>query len=194
MALVRCFIAIELPDELIKELAVLIAGLKNRSPSIVRWVDPKGIHITLKFLGEVSEELIDEIVLSMEETASSNRPFKLQVGGVGAFPNLNRPQLAWVGVKGEMDKLNTLQKKIEQNIEQLGFPREKRDYSPHLTLGRVRNEAPDFDRQKLGKLLSTTTFASNVPVDVEAVHLFKSQLTPAGAIYTVMKTSRLTGV
>jgi len=189
MALIRCFIAIELPGALKQELADLMAGLKRRSPSIVRWVDPQGIHVTLKFLGEVSEELIDDITFAMAEAAKT--PFQLGAGGIGAFPNLNRPQLAWVGVNGEMEKLNALQKAVEVNLETLGFPKEKRAYSPHLTLGRVRNEAPDYDRQRLGKLLATTTFTSNVQIEVKSVHLIKSQLTPAGAIYSGMKTANL---
>jgi len=188
MALIRCFIAIELPGELKKELAELITLLKRRSPSILRWVDPQGIHITLQFFGEVSEELIEEIELSMVESVKDVHPFQLEVGGTGAFPNLNRPELIWVGVKGEMEKLVALHTKIEDNMELLGFPRERRAYSPHLTLARVRNEAPDFDWQRLGKLISTTTFTSIVPVKVKEVHLIKSQLTPAGAVYTVMKT------
>ena len=108
-----------------------------------------------------------------------------------SFPNLKRPELIWVGVNGEMEKLNWLQKNIEIKMETLGFPLEKKVYSPHLTLARVRNEAPDFDRQRLGKLLAATSFASVVPVKVTAVHLIKSQLTPTGPIYTVMKSSSM---
>ncbi len=191
MTLIRCFIAIELPGEVKNELGAFIAQLKNRSLNFMRWVDPKGIHITLKFLGEVSQELIPDIELSMEEAVKQSHPFQLGVNGTGAFPNLNRPELIWVGVNGEMEKLNTLQKNIDIKMEALGFPREKKVYSPHLTLARVRNEAPDFDRQRLGKLLAATTFTSAVPVNVTAVHLIKSQLTPTGPIYTVMKTSSL---
>lgn len=191
MALIRCFIAFELPGALKTELADLMAGLKRRSPSIVRWVDPQGIHVTLKFLGEVSQELLPEIETAMAEAAKLSHPFQLGVNGTGAFPNLNRPQLAWVGVNGEMEKLNALQKAVEANLETLGFPKEKRAYSPHLTLGRVRNEAPDYDRQRLGKLLSATTFTSAVPVKVTEVHLIRSQLTQTGPIYTMMKTANL---
>ena len=193
MALIRCFIAIELPGELKKELAELITLLKRRSPSIMRWVDPQGIHITLKFLGEVSEELIVEIESAMDESVKGVHPFQLEIGGTGAFPNMNRPELIWVGVKGEMEKLVALHTKIEDNMELLGFPKEKRPYSPHLTLGRVRNEAPDFDRQRLGKLISSSTFTSLVPMKVTAIHLIRSQLTQPGPIYTVLKTAKLMG-
>ncbi|MDD5191149.1 MAG: RNA 2',3'-cyclic phosphodiesterase [Dehalococcoidales bacterium] len=191
MPLVRCFIAIELPVEVKNELAGLIHSLKNRSLNFMSWVDPKGIHITLKFLGEVSQELIPDIEQSMEDAAQQSHPFQLGVSGTGAFPNLNRPELIWVGVNGEMDKLNALQKNIDINMEMLGFPREKKPYTPHLTLARVRIEAPDFDRQRLGKLLAATSFTSALAVKVTGVHLIKSQLTPTGPIYTVMKTSRL---
>lgn len=191
MALIRCFIAIDLPGELKQELADLIAGFKKRTAPFVRWVDPMGIHLTLKFLGEVSEELVDEIRLVMQEVANNTPHFQLEIAGVGAFPSLVRPQLAWVGIQGEMDKLYVLQRRIDAKLEQLGFPREQRAYSPHLTLGRVRQEASDFERQKLGKILSNVTFTPTILVDVESVQLARSQLTTGGAIYSTIQIANL---
>jgi RNA 2',3'-cyclic 3'-phosphodiesterase len=184
MALIRSFIAVELPEELKKELAELEAQIKKNSPPIVRWVDPNSIHITLKFLGEIAEESIDELLLAMEESVPGIPPFKLEVREVGAFPNLNRVQVVWVGVKGELDKITRLQQRVEANTEQLGFPRESRDFTPHLTLGRVRNEASTNERQRLGKVLSETSFTALHNINVDAINLMKSQLTSSGAIYT----------
>ena len=191
MALIRAFIAVELPEGLKKELAELEAQLGKNSPPVVKWVDPNSIHITLKFLGEVSEDSIDELMLAIEESTQGVSPFKLEVCEVGAFPNLDRVQVVWVGVKGELDKIGQLQKKIEANTEQLDFPRESKVFTPHLTLGRVRNEAKPNDRQRLGKLLSETTFVALHNVDVNAVNLMKSQLTNAGAIYTCIGSIKL---
>jgi 2'-5' RNA ligase len=191
MALIRSFIAVELAEELKKELAELEVQLKINSSPVVKWVDPNSIHITLKFLGEVSEDSIDELMLAIEESAQGISPFKLEVSEVGAFPNLDRVQVVWVGVKGELDKIAQLQKKIESNTEQLGFPRESRAFTPHLTLGRVRDEAKPNDRQRLGKLLSETTFVALHNVDVNAINLMKSQLTSAGAIYTCIGSIKL---
>jgi RNA 2',3'-cyclic 3'-phosphodiesterase len=191
MALIRAFIAVELPEELKKELAELETQLKKNSPSVVKWVDPNSIHVTLKFLGEVSEESIDELMLAIEESTQGISPFKLEVSEVGAFPNLDRVQVVWVGMKGELAKVSQLQKRIESNTEQLGFPRESRAFTPHLTLGRVRNEAKPNDRQRIGKLLTGTTFNALHKVDVNGINLMKSQLTNTGAIYTCIGSVKL---
>ena len=191
MAVIRAFIAIELPEGLKKELAELEAQLKINSPHVVKWVDPNSIHITLKFLGEISADSIDELMLAIEESAQGIQPFQLEVREVGAFPNLERPQVLWVGVKGELVKITQLQKNIESNTEQLGFRRESRAFSPHLTLGRVRDEAGPNERQRLGKLLTDTIFTGLHNVDVEAVNLIRSQLTPTGPIYTCISSVKL---
>ena len=191
MALIRAFIAVELPAELKKELSELEGRLKKNSPPVVKWVDPKNIHITLKFLGEISEDNIDELMLAIEESAQGIQPFQLEVSEVGAFPNLERVQVLWVGVKGELEKITRLQKSIELNTEQLGFPRESRDFSPHLTLGRVRDETRPNERQRLGKLLADTSFTTLHNVNVDAINLMKSQLTPTGPIYTCIGSVKL---
>ena len=191
MALIRAFIAVELPAELKKELSELEGRLKKNSPPVVKWVDPKNIHITLKFLGEISEDNIDELMLAIEESAQGIQPFQLEVSEVGAFPNLERVQVLWVGVKGELEKITRLQKSIELNTEQLGFPRESRDFSPHLTLGRVRDETRPNERQRLGKLLADTSFTALHNVNVDAINLMKSQLTPTGPIYTCIGSVKL---
>ena len=191
MALIRAFIAVELPEDLKKELNEMDAQLKKTSPPVVKWVDPNSIHITLKFLGEISEDNIEELMLAIEESAQGTLPFQLEVRGLGAFPNLERPQVLWAGVKGELEKIIQLQKSIESNTEQLGFPRESRVFSPHLTLGRVRYEARPNERQRLGKLLTDTTFTALHNIDVDAVNLMKSQLTPGGAVYSCIGSVKL---
>ena len=191
MSLIRAFIAVELPAELKRELAELEAQLKKNSPPVVKWVDPNNIHITLKFLGEISEDSIGELMLAVEEAAQEMQSFQLEIREVGAFPNLERPHVLWVGVKGELEKISQLQKKIESNTEQLGFRRESRAFSPHLTLGRVRDEARPNERHRLGKLLTDTAFTALHNVNVDAVHLMKSQLTPTGSIYTCIGSVKL---
>ncbi|HEX9897454.1 MAG TPA: RNA 2',3'-cyclic phosphodiesterase [Dehalococcoidales bacterium] len=189
--LIRSFIAIELPPVVKQELTTLEAVLKKRCAQVVRWVDPPAIHLTLKFLGDVSSDRIDEINMAIDEATQGLSPFRLELQEVGAFPNLNRVQVVWVGMKGELDKLAYLQKQIEANTEQLGFPREERAFTPHLTLGRVRNYTSPDDRKKLGLILSQTAFASSQIITVESVNLMKSQLTGTGAIYTRLYASLL---
>jgi 2'-5' RNA ligase len=191
--LIRSFIAIELPPVVTQELTTLEGVLKKRSPPVVRWVDPQGIHLTLKFLGDVASDRIDEINMAIDEATQGLSPFRLELQEVGAFPNLNRVQVVWVGAKGELDKLAYLQKQIESNTEQLGFPREERAFTPHLTLGRVRNYTSPDDRKKLGQILAQTPFASSQIITVDSVNLIKSQLTNSGAIYTRLYASQLKG-
>lgn len=189
--LIRSFIAVELPPAVKQELTTLENALKKRCPQVVRWVDPLGIHITLKFLGDVDSDKIDEIKMAIDEATYGLSPFHLSLQEIGAFPNLNRVNVIWVGAKGELDKLTYLQKQVESNMEQLDFPREERAFSPHLTLGRVRNYTSPDDRKKLGQILSQTSFTSSQVITVESVNLMKSQLTSTGAIYTRLYASLL---
>jgi 2'-5' RNA ligase len=191
MSLIRAFIAVELPWELKQELAALETQLKKNSPPVVKWVDPESIHITLKFLGETSDAVIDELLLAMEESVAGVSPFKLEVGKLGAFPAVDRPQVIWVGVSGDMEKLAQLQKNLEQNTEQLRFKRESRPFSPHLTLGRVREGARVKEIQRIGKLLNETPFTAKHNIEAHEINLLKSQLTQAGAIHTIIGMVKL---
>lgn len=191
--LIRSFIAIELPLGVKQELTELESILKKRCPQVVRWVDPQSIHLTLKFLGDVDSERTEEINMGIDEATQNMDPFNLTLQEVGAFPNLNRVNIIWVGATGELDKLASLQKQIESNMEQLDFPREDRAFTPHMTLGRVRDYASPDDRKKIGQILSQTTFTSSQTIKVEFVNLIKSVLTPAGAIYSRLYASPLKG-
>jgi 2'-5' RNA ligase len=191
MSLIRSFIAIELPPELKKELTKVETQLKINSPPVIKWIEPGSIHITLKFLGETSDAILDDLILAMEESVVGVSPFKLDVRQLGAFPGVDRPQVIWVGVSGEMEKLKQLQKNLEKNTEQLGFKRESRTFSPHLTLGRVRDGARPDDIQRISKLLNETVFTALHNINVNQINLMKSVLTPTGAIHTFIGSTKL---
>jgi len=191
MSLIRAFIAIELPPELKKELTKVETQLKINSPPVIKWIEPGSIHITLKFLGETSDAILDDLILAMEESVVGVSPFKLDVRQLGAFPGVDRPQVIWVGVSGEMEKLKQLQKNLEKNTEQLGFKRESRTFSPHLTLGRVRDGARPDDIQRISKLLNETVFTALHNISVNQINLMKSVLTPTGAIHTFIGSTKL---
>ena len=184
MEQIRSFIAIELPDELKLELARLEARLKSNRQPWVKWVSPEGIHITLKFLGNIAAETTGEITKAMEEAVQGIAPFHLEVKGLGVFPNLRRVQVAWVGIIGEVDKLSQLQKRIETNLIPLGFAPESRAFTPHLTLARLRDQASLDERQRFGQLIASTEFETAIAIEVNAVSLMRSQLTREGAIYS----------
>ncbi len=184
MEQIRSFIAIELPDELRQELVQLEAQLKSSTSSGVKWVDPYSIHLTLKFLGDIAIDRIDGITEAMEEAIRGIPAFHLEVRELGVFPNLRRVQVAWVGVRGEVDKLGQLQQRIESGLVPLGFPAESRKFTAHLTLARLRNQASSDERQRFGQLIANTEFEAIHSIEVDAVNLMKSQLTREGAIYS----------
>jgi 2'-5' RNA ligase len=130
-------------------------------------------------------------MLAIEESARGIQPFQLEVRELGAFPGLDRTQILWVGIKGAVEKIGELQKRIEANTAQLGFSRENRPFTPHLTLGRVRDGARPNELQRIGKLLSEINFSTLHHVDVQAIDLMKSRLTPTGAIYTCIGSLKL---
>jgi 2'-5' RNA ligase len=191
MEQVRAFIAIELPERLKLELGKLETQLKTEKQTWIKWVDPNSIHLTLKFLGNINVDSIGEITGKMEEATRGISPFLLEVKNLGVFPNLKRVQVAWVGITGEIDKVVQLQQRLESNLEHLGFASEKRKFTPHLTLARLRDQATPDERQRFGQLIASTRFEADT-ISVEAISLMKSQLTRQGAIYGRLTIARLT--
>jgi 2'-5' RNA ligase len=183
---IRAFVAIELPDEARKGLASLRRELERDDHRFVKWVDPGGIHLTLKFLGNIPSRRVTEITEATKKAAQAFSPFLLEISGLGAFPSLKQARVVWVGLGGELDKLSTLQQKIDSALAAQGFAREERPFKPHLTLARVREGASASERGRFGELVDSATFEGKYHVEVEAIKLMRSQLTPAGAIYTCL--------
>jgi 2'-5' RNA ligase len=188
---VRCFIAVELPEEVKAGLKDIQAQLKSGGSALVKWVDPYSVHLTLKFLGGVDGAKISPITAAMEEAAQGIAPFSLKVEGLGAFPNLRRVQVVWVGVSGEVDRLAHLQQRLEAGLAQLGFAPENRRFTPHLTLARVRDRASLAEREGLGQLIAGAKFEAAHSFPVDTVSLMKSQLTREGAIYSRLSAAEL---
>ena len=191
MEQIRSFIAIELPNELKLGLTQLETQLKSDKQPWVKWVNPEGIHLTLKFLGNIAVDRTGEITRATEEAVQGISPFRLEVKGLGVFPNLRRVQVAWVGISGEIDKLTQLQKRIETNLTPLGFAPESRAFTPHLTLARLRDRASLDERQRFGQLIANTKFEVAYTIEVDAISLMRSQLTREGAIYSRISLVKL---
>jgi len=188
---IRSFIAIELSEEAKKGLARLRKELERDEHKFVKWVDPGGIHLTLKFLGNIPSKRVTEITEAMEKAAQGTSSFHLEISGLGAFPSLRQARVFWVGIGGEMDKLSRLQQNVDSALAALGFAKEERSFVPHLTLARIREGASPPERRSFGELVGSTTFEDKYPVTVEAVRLMRSQLMPAGAIYTCLSVAGL---
>jgi len=185
MATLRSFIAIELPEETKLELARLQNRLKASCGYCpAKWVAPQSIHLTLNFLGDVDTARLEEIKQAIALTASQFEPFELRLAESGAFPNLERPQVVWVGLKGDIGRLEQIQKQLELRLVPLGFRAENRPFSPHLTLARLRDEASAGDRKRLGQAIAAAACDTGCMVPVTAINLMKSELTSAGPVYT----------
>lgn len=191
METIRAFIAIELPAELRQELTRLQAELKVDNRLRIKWVNPNGIHLTLKFLGNIPISDTDRITQAMTDTARLITPFYLKTETLGAFPNLKRAQVVWVGLGGETDKLKQLQQLIETNLTQLGFTAEQRQFKPHLTLARLGSEVSPAERQRLGEFIASTRFDMGERMKVDSINLIRSQLTREGAVYSRISSAEL---
>ncbi len=177
--------AIDLPDQVRDRLGEVIARLSRRiAPGAVRWVRPDGIHLTLKFLGEVSTGSLSQVSDLLERAAQAHGPFEVCVAGLGCFPNPRRPRVVWVGVEEPSGRLASLQQALEGQFERLGYRREGRSFSPHLTLGRVREGASADAVQAVGTCVALEPAVDLGTMPVRAISLFRSDLRPSGAVYT----------
>lgn len=178
---IRTFLAIEIPSHILNEIGSLQSRLKRSLQGMVRWVRPEAIHLTLKFFGNVSENDIAEISRIMEEQVNGIRPFAFHVKRLGVFPNMNRPRILWLGISGDVDALILFQKSMEQKLQGGGFPKEERPFRPHLTLARIKEPKGLIG---LAKIIEKSDNYTAGHFDAEGLHLFRSQLTPRGAVYT----------
>jgi 2'-5' RNA ligase len=159
----------------------------------VHWVRAEGIHLTLQFYGEVTPDVVKGLQAALEQAAATVPPVALTLEGLGVFPNAVRPRVIWVGVGGQVDRLRELQRAVESASGPLGFKPEGRDYTPHLTLGRVPAELKPAERQKLAKALKATTLGRVGEFRVEVLSLMRSELKPMGAVYTQLCAAPLRG-
>lgn len=187
----RSFVAIELPEQVKDGLASLRGELKRAEHSFVKWVGPEGVHLTLKFLGNIPAIQVTEISDTIAAAARGVPPFRLEVARLGAFPNLKQPRVLWVGIRGELTTLLQLQQNIDSGLTALGFTQEERPFAPHLTLARLRQTASPAERKAFGELAASASFETGYPFDAKAVSLMRSQLTPGGAIYTRLSVIEL---
>jgi 2'-5' RNA ligase len=185
MSSIRAFVAIELSPEVLAALGQVQDRLRRgEGGQAGRWVKAEGIHLTLKFLGEVPAERLEAIYQAVGQACLGRTPFELTVAELGCFPSLRRPRVVWVGVHEETGQLAGLQEAVERELNRLGFPPEGRKFTPHLTLARVQDRASPREIEALGKVVGTAQIGELARMRVEAVSVMKSDLRPEGAIYT----------
>ncbi|RKY88617.1 RNA 2',3'-cyclic phosphodiesterase [candidate division KSB1 bacterium] len=183
--MIRCFIAIDLPGSLKKKIGEIQAKLKG-SGADVKWVKPDNIHLTLKFLGEITPEKVEEVKASLD--GISVKKMEISARNVGAFPSLKRPRVIWVGIEKGLEKLKDFSNIIEKEMQKIGFEKEKRSFKPHLTIGRVKSQ------RNIGNLVKEIGLIEEFetePFIPEEFILMRSDLKPSGAEYTPIKKYRL---
>ena len=191
MSLLRAFIAIELPqhirDAIEKQTARLRQALGN---DLVRWVPAQNMHLTLKFLGDIAASHVDFLKQMLAREAESHSQFDLQIGGLGSYPTSRRPRVLWVGLHA-LAELASLQKSIEAAARRLGYEPDEHPFSPHLTVGRVRQSASPADLPKVRAAMDNIQLGGIGTARVDSVHLIKSDLQPSGSIYTKLFSAPL---
>ncbi len=186
----RCFIAICLPHEIENRLRSLIEQLKPLSQA-VRWVSSENIHLTLKFLGEADEDKAPEITGALRDVTAGHKPFTLTAHGTGVFPNTSWPKVVWVGLDSG-NGLLALHSDIESAMEPLGFAPEKRAFTAHLTIGRIKvGRDKPLQLEHLMHEVQARQKEDFGSFETREIVLFKSDLQPSGAVHTVLSKAPL---
>ena len=180
----RAFLAIPLPQQLKDSISVVQRQLQTQIP-YARWVPPKNLHLTLHFFGEIGQETLEKIRVSVLSVKGCKRPFLVEVKGLGAFPDQHRPRILWLGLEPK-DQLRQLYQDCNKALLRAGVATESRPYSPHLTIGRLRQQKTDMTdlfssvgQQRIGQL------------PINKLVLFKSRLQPGGAEHIPLLTVSL---
>lgn len=176
---IRSFISIELPDGIRSSIAELITELRKAGTDVA-WVPAEKIHLTLKFLGNTDDSLIQRIKEQITKKLSHYTAFYIKIVGVGCFPSEKRPRVLWIGIENS-DILRSMQKDIDTEVAGFGFPLEERPFSPHLTIGRVRSQKGIAEMLRRFAEFRTADFGE---AEVKSMHIMKSELKPAGAEHT----------
>ena len=174
----RAFVAIFPPPELQTAVAGVLETVQHLDDK-VRWVRPENIHLTLKFLGNVQEETLGNLRAALKETCAEHEPFDIGLARLGAFPSARRARILWAGVDAGSDRLRALVTDLESALTPLGFEREKRAFTPHLTLGRVRSRPANFD--------DLPTTIGDLRFRVRHIELMESTLSHKGATYRTIE-------
>lgn len=181
----RTFIALEIKEN-IKELLASVQQKIGSKTGGIKWVKPRNMHLTLKFLGPTREDIIEDISDILENAAEGLNSFNVSVSGLGAFPSSNNPKVIWAGLKVD-DVLYKIQKDIDISLESLGFAKEKRPFSPHLTIGRVRDSRTKKTLRDVFEQVRTEPRS----FEAENITFYKSELMQEGPVYTVLKSVKL---
>jgi len=188
----RAFVAIELEQDLLTQLQDQVHRIQSLiGNDAIRWVRPEGIHLTLKFLGEIEPRRSQAVQSLLRKVSAEFSPFMISVAGFGCFPTVRKPRVLWTGVEEDSGRLLRLQRMLDHGLDELGFSREKRAFHPHLTLGRVQRHIRGQDLAQAAQQLHLVEIGSLGRQGVEQIHLMRSELGPGGARYSTLAAFKL---
>ncbi len=181
--MIRTFIAIDVPDEVKEMISRAQENFRRLGGDRVSWTRPQGIHLTLKFLGDVNEDEISGIANRVETATLEFSSFEIQTTNAGGFPRMQKPRVLWLGIDGGVE-LISIQKAVDKSISKLGFDRERKKFNPHLTVGRVKSLTLD---SPLPENFGSYEFKT-VNWIASEINVIASDLKPTGAVYTILDT------
>ncbi len=183
----RCFIALEFPEEIKEKIYRKLRHEIDSKPEL-KWVEQENLHLTLKFLGEISEEKAREVAKILEKQFKGKKKIAVRLGNVGSFPDRGTIRVLWIGIEEGEDEIKEFARIVEDSMKKLGFPKEKRNFVPHLTIARSRkNTRKRFSQRDFNIDLKIPRFF------IKEIVLYKSTLTPRGPIYEKLSVVRLDG-
>jgi len=177
----RLFLAIDPPEAALREIADIQKRLQKSFAGNIRWVKPDGMHLTLKFFGDVFADAIGAISAECLQEAAQEAPFTLSFRGLGTFPTVKRPRVLYLGLEGDTARLTDFQSRLENRLSETGFTGEDRPFTPHLTLARIKELR---EPEKIAKETTEIAKYATKQFTAREMTLFKSDLTPGGAVYT----------
>ena len=186
---IRSFIAIELDERVKRELALFQDRLKTSEANVV-WSDPKHTHLTLKFLGDIQPEIVDDVEEAMARTAARFPAFHMDIGALGAFPRIDAPKIIWAGITKRANFLNEIAEELDIELKLLGIEKADKGFTPHITLGRSRTETTS---KRLAEVLQNTHVPAGLSQKVQRIALFRSELFPKGPVYHLLYSVALSG-
>lgn len=188
---VRSFIAIPVHSAGIQALEETVQRLDSDLGKSVRWVRPEGIHLTLKFLGDIPAGMVERVLESLPPVTARFSPFELVISGMGVFPNPQRPRVLWAGIAGDVKILSALQMAVDDAVGKLGLRQEQRAFAPHLTLGRVLRDVPEMQLRKIGQTMVVGKLPDIPPWTADTVNLMRTELDPDGSRHYVVGSASI---
>ncbi|THB80107.1 MAG: RNA 2',3'-cyclic phosphodiesterase [Desulfobacteraceae bacterium] len=188
---IRAFIAIDLPAQVITDLDQLQQQIRRNLDIKASWPRPRNIHLTLKFLGSIPMGQINAVIQAMTQARDqlNSRAIQLSCGGIGVFPSVKRPKVLWAGLRKDTHLLGEMHQHLNAGLSPLGFTPESRRFSPHLTLARIKKSS--ISAKRWIRLIQEYGDFETRSFQVDSIKLFKSELTPSGAVYSTLSVLNL---